>query len=168
MKRFKNIIKVVGAVSLSAVMAFALYGGSITYTLAPLGYTNTLAGPLTTGIIIISASASNTSVLAYDAPALTTTYSNIAYTTTTQYTTNYVTSYVNFFGATNTYTNVALVLATNTVAARTNSYPIRFTAATAAGTMSTIDDAAFFFMNGLLITNTSPTGAAVITVQYAK
>lgn len=168
----KLAARVLPAVLISGVALLALVSGiraaTVTYVLNPTVTTNTLAGPLLIKKVIVVAGSSNATVTCIDAPAYVPFYTNASYTSITQYGTNLVTSYTNFFGAVNTLTNFQLANITNTTAASTNNFPTRFTAAALAGATTVIDDTHFFLLNGLYLTNNAVTGTATITIEYQK
>lgn len=155
---------VIALLTLSVVLARA---ASITYTLNPAGITNTLGAPLLVNNIVLLSNGTNSTVLAFDAPTNSLTYSNNSYNSIVQYATNWITTWTNFFGVTNSTTNISLVNVTNTVAANTNTYPARFGISATASNTVQLDNVSYYFLNGMLLSNNS-SGIATITINYVK
>jgi hypothetical protein len=116
--------------------------------------------------ILTSTNASGVSAQAFDSVTNLTTWTNAPYTQITQYATNQVTLWTNYFGATNYWTNIALVSVTNTVATTTNTYPIRF-AGSAIANSSFTASGTYYFNNGIWVTNTGAAGIK-FTVTYTQ
>jgi hypothetical protein len=156
--------------SLGLLLALAtvqVKAANVTYVLLPNGITNTLGAPILVTKVVLSANGTNSTIQAVDSPTNTLTLAVAAYTNITTYATNLVVSWTNFFGAVNSYTNVAQIQQTNSNASSTVQYARPFAAATAASTTTTIDDASYFFLNGVLLTNNS-SGTVTITLSYQK
>ncbi len=153
---------------LLASVAFASFAANVTYVLLPNGQTNTISGPLLVTKVVMAANGTNTTLYAFDSVTNTLSQTISAYTNITYFVTNDVVAWTNYYGAVNTVTNNAsLHWQTNSVAASTNTFPRPFNVASAASTTTTIDDASYFFLYGLGLTNNS-TGTATITVSYQK
>lgn len=94
-------------------------------------------------------------------------FTNAAFITTSTYATNVISLYTNYYGATNTFTNVAIVDVTNTVAATTWLYPIKAQIPVPTNTTLQIDALGASFTRGCWVTN-SGNGTATVTVTYQK
>lgn len=165
MKKFITI----GLLALSLVSVKA---ASITVTLlngaaTNLSVANQINAPVVVTTVLLSANTTNSSVQFLDAPAMALTYTIAAYTNTLTYASNVISSYINYFGATNTTTNLQAVTTVLTNAAVTTNFQTRFQASALASTTYTIDGANYNFNNGVLITNNS-SGIATITINYLK
>ena len=106
-------------------------------------------------------------VYAFDVSSTVLTNVVSAYSNMVSYATNLPTSYVNFFGLTNTYTNLVLVDITNSVAAATNTAPVSMVVVANGVTQTRIDNVSFNFSKGLTITNAG-TGQAVVTLGWQQ
>jgi len=116
--------------------------------------------------ILTSTNASAVTASVYDSVTNVFTWTNAPYTQVTQYATNQVSLWTNYFGMTNYWTNIALVSVTNTVASTTNSFPVRF-AGSAIANSSFIASGTYYFNNGVWATNTSAV-ACKLTVTYTQ
>lgn len=162
-------ILAIGLLSVAAVFANA---ASVSMTIPGNTMTNLLSvnnGSLKVTQLILSAPTSGgVTIQAIDNSTNSVKRINPAYTNTLSYVTNLVTTWVNYFGVTNTMTNTALVDVTNNpVAAVTNTISPTITASTAGNTSTTFSGVSYYFNYGLWITNTSPSNAAV-TVTYQQ
>ena len=88
--------------------------------------TNAAVSVLTNAVVINSIQLSATTsapfvVNMYDVASATLTYTNAAYTNTTSFTTNLVTTFVGATGVTNSYTNTVLFTTATITAANTNN-----------------------------------------------
>jgi len=167
MKNIKNIlIALLASLSITTVSAAPL---NRTVTILPSGFTNLLStlpvngGALITQFTITSTTTNASRIRVFDTPTNSMTYSNASYTIPFTYATNYVTIWTNYFGVTNSFTNVAIIDTTTTVAASTNLYPVRFTGISPTNT-STVYDGAYTFINGLWATNESVGGTVTVTI----
>lgn len=163
--KLKNIL--IGAM-LSLTLSASAASKSVTIPAA--GFTNLLVlgqggGATLTQIIVTSPTTNATMVQFIDTPTNSLTYSNIPYIQLTSYLTNYITLYTNYWGATNAFTNVAMIDVTNTVAAVTNRYPIVFTG-NASTNSSSVYPGPYTFNNGVWATNASLGGSATVTIIY--
>lgn len=176
MKKFiKNTLLGIGlAVALIASDAQATLGSSTTVITAG-GYSNLLAtlpnvnGSVTiTSVLLTTPAATASTITMTDGTTNRLTYTLPAYSNLTSYATNYITSYTNFFGVVNSFTNVALIDITNSVAASTNNYRIPFQASVA--TNSTVQfNGQYFFLNGVWATNAaSGAGSTTVTITYER
>jgi len=155
----------------ASLSAFAV-SGSVTVSIAAAGMTNVLAplrGSAQITQVILTAPANNTaSVTMVDSVTNILTYTNASYITLGSYVTNYITTYTNFFGTVNSFTNAALVDYSITNAATAYSYPNLLTVT--AGTNSSVMipyPQTFNFRNGVYATNTG-SGSLTLTVTYIK
>lgn len=144
---------------------------SKTTTLAAGAFTNLVANPpngssLVTSWLLTAPAGAHATIRVYDSPTNTTVYTTPAYSAISQYATNVITTWTNYYGVTNSFTNVALVYVTNTVAANTsNSYPVRFFATAPTNSSVMFTDQSYYFNNGVWATNTGPS-TATITVEF--
>lgn len=158
----KLILSLIASVS----VALGAYADSGTWTIANGAMSNLLSSPVKiTQIIYQSTSTNTTQFSAVDSPSATFTNIIAGFSTITQKATNYITTYTNFFGVSNSFTNLALISATNTIPAQTNIYPTQFTLFTATNSQARVDNANFYFINGFTVTN-SGAGPVTITVNY--
>lgn len=158
----KLILSLIASVS----VALGAYADSGTWTIANGAMSNLLSSPVKiTQIIYQSTSTNTTQFSAVDSPSATFTNIIAGFSTITQKATNYITTYTNFFGVSNSFTNLALISATNTITAQTNTYPTQFTLFAATNTQARVDNANFYFINGFTVTN-SGAGPVTITVNY--
>lgn len=158
----KNIL-ISLVLGVSIITASAL---SVTTVVQPNTMTNLLTGfnqPFKLTQVIITANTNNASVLMVDSITNALTYTNAAYTNILSYATNYIATWTNFYGTTNSTTNIALIDITNSVAATTNSYPVRLGIAAVANASAKFDQVNYYFNNGIWATNTS-SGIATITI----
>jgi hypothetical protein len=154
--------------ALLGVSVITASANSVTTVLNPGVFTNLLSGfnqSVLVKQVVISANSTNAAAQLIDSPTNTLTYVNAAYTNTISYATNYVSSWTNYYGVTQSYTNLQLVDVSNPVAASTNSYPVRMGVACLAGSTATYGNVNYYFNRGIWATNTS-TGIATITIVY--
>lgn len=114
--------------------------------------------------LIVTANSNTTALVFIDTPTNRLTYTNSAYTSYTQYATNYVFSWTNFYGVVNSTTNIALATQTNSIAATTNNYPARISVG-GTTTPSVFDNVNYYFNSGVYVTNTTA-NSAVVTVTW--
>lgn len=160
--------KLLIALLVASGLSLTAKADSQAFTIATATCSNLLSAPVKVTQIIYTAPANNnTSFKLIDSP--TTTLTNIigAYSTVTQYATNYVATYTNFFGVTNAWTNLALVSLTNTVTAQTNNFPVRADLAASTNNTIILNNVSYFFQQGLTITNTGA-GNATLSITYQK
>jgi len=164
----KSLISLfVGAASM--VSAFA--GNTVTLAVQPGTFTNLLTGfPGSVYVQQITAQApgTNVSFQLIDTPTNSLGFTNASYTYITRYATNLPVLWTNYYGVAQGFTNIALFTITNTQAATTSFYPIRFSSSVASN--STVQfgnqsSAGYYFDNGVFATNTS-SGIVTLTIQY--
>ena len=167
--------------SLKHLFLVSLFGVALSVSAAPATKTTTIAAGgftnlLTLGnsgnanitqVILTSPTTNATRIRIVDSPTNTLTFTNAAYIQLQTYATNVITTYTNYFGVANSFTNVGLIDVTNTVAATTNNYPIRFTATSPTNT-SSIFTGTYSFNNGVWATNESLGGSVTVTVTYEQ
>jgi hypothetical protein len=113
--------------------------------------------------VIITAPSNIAQVAFIDTPTNALTYTNAPYTGRYSYATNYISSWTNFYGVAASTTNIALIDATNTIAATTNTYPVRFTLSSTSGGSAAFPALNSYFASGVWATNLS-TNTAIITI----
>jgi hypothetical protein len=119
-------------------------------------------------IAVTASTSTNAAVMLYDCPSNILTYINPAYTNTISYGTNYISSWTNFYGVVQSWTNTALYDVTNNlVLSTTNSYPARLSAATLANTTTYYNNQNYYFNQGVWATNTGP-GVVTVTLTYQQ
>ena len=162
----------------AATFTLTLAAGTATNALQALSGINSSGGLIKLSQVSVTATtASNTLVYVYDAPltnyngvlnALS--YTNAPYTNTLSVLTNMITSITNWYGVVQSLTNYQLIdITNNAVSGSTNLYPLRIAIAAAAGTTYTYPNQNYYFQNGILITNASPTaGNASFTFTYTQ
>lgn len=103
----------------------------------------------------------------YDTSFTNTMYTNTAYTNISSYGTNYVTTWTNYYGVTNSFTNFALIDITNSVAATTNAYPLRIASSVPSNSTVKFDQVNYYFVNGAWVTNLGA-GNVTFTITYTQ
>ena len=167
--------RILSALFLSGLLS--IQAATVSFTVTNGGFTNSslmLGGPVKVTQIIVASSTTNqiASLQFIDTPTNSLTYTNAAYTNITSGLTNIITLWTNYMGVTNTFTNISLIETTNTVAANTNSYPVRI--AVNIGTNSTLkmDQVNYYFAQGFWVTNSaavaSNSGPATVTVTFQQ
>ena len=132
------------------------------------GYSNVLSGPVKITQFVLTSSATNYATLRfYDAPGNSTIYTNPATIDVQTYATNLITTYTNFFGVTNSITNLVIVDIARTNVATTNTYDVRMVATVPTNTTQVIDGVNYYFQNGVLVSNIAG-GYANFTITYQK
>lgn len=147
--------------SYAASTSFTVTTGASTNLWQVLGTTN---GGVKITSLVTSTGNSAAAVQIYDAPQTNFLVVIPAYSNILSYATNYITIYTNFYGATNSFTNIALVDYTNSVATVTQSYIQRYNYTVPTNSSLKLDGSSFF-IQGVGITN-SGTGSANITMFY--
>lgn len=171
MKLNFNKIKIGLALCSIVLATSAVQAAQRTVTIGPSGTTNLMslgqsgAGQISQ-FVVTSTTTNKALIYVYDSPTNTFTYTNASYSVVTPTVTNLITSYVNYYGATNFFTNAALIAVTNTVAANTNAYPIVFQGA-APTNSSAIYDGVYSFRNGAWVTN-GVVGTVTVTITYEQ
>ena len=129
---------------------------------------NILAGSIRVNqITVANNTAAALTLLLIDAPSTGFTYTNASYSSLSiSGPTNLVTTYTNFFGVVESWTNKVIGYATNTVAASTNNYPYVLNLVVPANTTQIFTpDGVVQFMRGVLVTNSTN---ANITLDYLR
>lgn len=168
----KNMFKslLVGVGVLACVNSQA--ASTITVVVQPGTMTNILSN-LQSGAAIVrsftlAANGTNAAVVLYDTPTNQLVWTNVSYISSTSYATNYILTWTNFMGATNSWTNLTLVDITNTVTGSSNNvYAARISGAALASTTTIINPLYTVFENGIWATNTS-SGVATVTIQFLQ
>lgn len=168
MKKLINYIEI-GLVAVGMLVGVNAKAVSVTYTLAANGVTNVFTSPVKLTQVLIQGTNVSASVNTwfFDAPSTVLTNVVGAYTNTLTYGTNFVTTWTNFWGGTNSVTNIAIVEVSNPVIASTNTYQIRLAPVGTGTTLTKYDNVNYYFVNGLTITN-SGTGTATIGITYQQ
>lgn len=160
MKKF--IKSLIGVATLCAV-TLQLQAATVSISVANGTMVNILPTSGTAKISQLIVSCDNThagSFQIYDCITNITAYTNPAYISATSYGTNWITTWTNYYGSTNSITNIAIVDISVTNAAASNSYPLRVTSAIPTNGVIKYDNIGTFIM-GPWITNSS---AATLTV----
>jgi len=163
--------KILLSLSITALITLSSQAGnSFAITLLPGTTTNVVIGACVIDQIILNdTSATNANVVFYDAPTGTN-YPYVtnllnpipSYTNTVSYATNYVYFWTNYWGATTLTTNIALVdLTNNLVVGSTNTFPVRLIAGASGSSTYKIDQVYYNFINGVVVSNTTPATVAV-------
>lgn len=156
---------------LLAVSCFQLTAATTSLTIASGVMTNIpliLQGNVKLTQIALASTGTNVvSVQFIDTYTNALSYTNAGYTNILSYATNYISTWTNYYGATNSWTNISLVDITNNVAGTTNLFPVRIIMATPTNTTTRIDSVPYFFTSGVWVTNTG-TGNANLTVTYQQ
>lgn len=173
MKFMKHLI-LIGLLSLGFAAQAAEQTATVTIS---SGAVSNLVAALPSGavqisrITLLSTTTSAGRVLIYDSPTNQFTYTNASYTIPVSYVTNYISTYTNYYGRTNSLTNVALIDTTATVAASTNLYPLRFTGQAGTNSSATFDGA-WVFNRGVWATNATvgsgAGGAVTVNITYQQ
>ncbi len=109
-----------------------------------------------------AAAAGTNSFQLYDTPTNTTVYAVGPYTNILFYATNLIVSWTNYYGRTNSWTNLSLVDYTNSVALQTNNYPLMLQALLPTNTTVTYPNLGITCIYGAWVTNT---GTLPITIN---
>ncbi len=168
MKSLKNIL-IAGLLAASVLSASA---ANKTVLIPATGFTNLLnalpnGGAQISQFIVSSMTTNTARVLVYDTATNTMVYTSPAYIQLTSYATNKITTWTNYYGTTNSFTNVALVQVTNTVTATTNFLPMVFQGTSPTNTATTYDGL-YNFRNGVWATNASAVGSIQVTITYEQ
>jgi hypothetical protein len=157
MKKILSFI--LGLVLLTSVSAQAQI--SQAFSLAT-GQTNVVSGEVYLSQITYSGTGT---LWFYDAPATNLLRTFAAYTNVSSSITTNVSTYVGYYGMTNNVTNIVFTLATNTVAAATNSYPQVYIAAMSGSPTTVTFTPGRLMLNGITVASTN---TANVTVWYSK
>lgn len=164
MKKFISII------SLATLLSLQASAVTVALTIASGVATNIIPGFGSAKItqIIASTTGTNTATFnIFDSPTNQFLYTNAAYTNIISYGTNYVTTYTNYYGVTNSFTNLALFDASNTNAASTNFYPLRINVTAPSNSVTRLDNVNYYFINSPWVTNLG-SGNITLTVTYQQ
>lgn len=153
------------------LFTFSASAVNSTQTLAAGGYTN-MPTLLSNGVNVIAftltSAANNTATITvYDAPFTNISYTVGSYSNILSYVTNYITTWTNYYGYTNSITNRAIVDYTNFVAGVTNTYPIMYVLTCPTNSTVQFNNLNTRFQYGVYVTNTAG-GAATLTLQYTQ
>ncbi len=160
----KKLLTIVAA----AFIAASTYAATSAASITAAGVTNMVTGALSASSFILTSPANAaTRVVLYDAPTVVLTNVVPSYITSGAYATNYITSYTNYFGVQNNFTNVALVHYSITNAASTNTYPILLTINAGTNETVVIADVTYNFTRGLSVSNAA-LGTASFSVVYTQ
>lgn len=160
MKKLLTLIGLVSALSVSAETASVVVSST--------GMSNMVPSSAKVTQILVTSPANNTaSIKLIDSITNILAYTNSAYSTLGSYATNYITTYTNFFGATNSITNIALVDFSNYVAAASYSYPTLATVTVPTNQTIVLQGQQLFFNNAVWCTNLG-SGNATVTLNYVN
>lgn len=167
--------KLLIAIALIASLSITGYAASGTVTVVvPTAVVTNLMDSLPGGaavvkqITLLSTATTSGKLSIYDTPNGNIMYTNTGYTLPVTYVTNVISTYTNYFGATNSITNVALIHTTSTVASNIYSYPLRFVGQAGTNASATFDGN-WTFTRGVYATNTTIGGGAVtVTLTYER
>lgn len=120
-----------------------------------------------TQLIAVSPVNNTTAFQVYDTPTNSTQFIQAAFIGGGNFQTNVVTTWTNYYGKVNSFTNIAQIDYTNTVAAITNYYPLRIAGNIATNSSLQFNNVNYYFGNGVWVTNTG-VGSVTITVTYEK
>lgn len=155
--------KILLSLTLVSLLAFQALGDVASSAQATGATYNLLSGggKVVQSIMVIP-NGTNTIVKFYDSNTNTITQVAAGYTYYAPATASVVTTFVGPTGVTNTFTNTALIMATNVVAAATNTLPVLATYAVPAGTIGQFTDQ-LVLTRGLTFTNDK---SCTIIVNY--
>ena len=156
-------------VLLAVAVGFAANAASLTKVVYPNNMTNLMAGfpgsVYVKSITATATSSTNAYAVIYDTPTNQFSFSSPGYTNRLSYATNYISSWTDPYGVTQSWTNVCLITVTNPVAASTVSYNARGSIGAAAGTSAVYSGYNTYFENGIWATNISG-GPLSVTITY--
>lgn len=142
---------------------------STNITIPAAGFTNLVPHSITVNSFTLTAPANNTaSIRIVDSNTATNMYwTNAPYITRSQYVTNKITTWTNFFGVVNSITNLAVVQYTNTVSSTSNYWRqvMSLSALTNGSTFVDVSSSPTVFFLGLSFTNLG-SGAATLSINY--
>jgi len=142
---------------------------TVALTVNPNSYTNLITGSAIVKQVILTSQSTNSAfaLLIDSANKTNLSYVTLPYTNILSYATNLPVTWVDFYGATNWVTNIALVDISNSVAQTTNPYPIRLSVAAPANSSATFGPINYYFGSGVMVTNTS-TNTISISLTYQQ
>lgn len=163
MKKFILSLGLVAAFTLSSVASTltTTVASGIMTNLAPVNATKV------TQIIVNSSLTNGGTFQIYDTPTNSVVYTNLAYTNIITYGTNLVTTWTNYYGRTNAYTNLSVVDVTNSVAATTNTNTLVIAGNLPTNAVVKYDNVNYYFTQGVWITNTG-TAPLTFVVTYQQ
>lgn len=165
MKQIKNVL-----IGLLLIAAVSVKASTVALTVASGVMTNIIPnfGSAKITQIIAATTGTNTATInLYDTFTNTTVYTNVAYSNILSYGTNYVSTWTNYYGVTNSVTNISLYDVTNSVAATTNSWPLRIAGAIPSNSVVRFDNVNYYFVNSAWVTN-SGSGSVTLTVTFQQ
>ena len=160
--------KYIASLIIGLLVCVTSHAATVSLYLQPSTFTNLLVGfnnPVTVSSVTVSPTNNAVTLSLIDTPTNSLTYSNAAYTVGTSYATNYINTWTNFYGVVSSTTNIALIDTTSTVAASTNSYPVRAIVTAVASTPTRYTGLSAYFGRGLWVQNNTATNAVII-VNY--
>lgn len=161
----KNIFKKIGLLALSLFCAIQVSNAALVSTNAPIGTNLVLTGlGQIASITFYSTNTSAVNVSLIDSPVAKATYTNAQYVSYSQVSTNQTTTYTNFFGNVETWTNTVLLTIATTNSSISNAYPRLGVWVV----QSNVQQQIYFpvnqqFVRGILVTNDGPVN---VTIQY--
>ncbi len=168
-------MKMIKSLIVGAALLVGINSEAATKTLllgATTSVSNAITGPFKLTQVIITAPTTQAPIVGFfDTKNTDLIVSNSSYVSIVSSVTNYVTLWTNYYGATNQFTNIALIDITTTNAAATNLLSPTFIAITPTNTTTTYNNLNLNFNFGLMLTNqTSIAGAGnnTLTLQYTQ
>jgi hypothetical protein len=125
------------------------------------------AGSVLSYVLLSSDSTHTGSALLFDSPGNWTTQTNAAYSYNSVYATNYITTWTNYYGATNSITNLALVTVSNYTAAANVSLTPKLSLSIGTNASAQYTGLNIEFRSGIVVTNTSG-GTIGLTIGYVQ
>lgn len=122
---------------------------------------------LISSISVTALTATNATVTFYDS---STGYATNVYPATTQISqkaTNWIQCWTNYYQVQNCWTNISMILETNTIAGSTNAAPVRSIVSVSANGTTTVSPVSYLFDHGVWATNSS-FGDVGITITYQQ
>ena len=166
----KKLLLIGLVAGLSYVSSFGAVG-TTSVVISSGGMSNMLGtatgSALVTQILLTSPANNTASIKLIDSVTNILAYTNSAYSTLGTYATNYITTYTNFFGATNSFTNIAIIDFSNYVASASVNYPVMATITAPTNTTIVLQAQQLYFNNAIWATNTG-SGNATLTLNYSK
>ena len=161
-------MKTLISVALILISCVSYAANTISRVIPASSAVNFVSGSLNASQFILSSSTTNVGyVTLFDAPTGVLTNITPANITSGVYATNYITSYTNFFGIQNNFTNISLVTYSITNAATTNYYPSILSVNAGTNATTVVPDVNYFFSRGLTVTNVGA-GSVTFSVTYQQ
>lgn len=142
----------------AATTSFSVTSGAVSNISLLLG-----TGAKVSQVVLTSSSTTTGKAVLYDTTNIGLTNVVGAYSTITSYATNYITTWTNYYGYTNSVTNISLIDVTNSVAATTNALTAILTLTAPTNSTVTYSSLGVLFQNGVTISNATSPGAGTIT-----